>query len=149
MNVNMKMKAVLCASILLLAVLISGCTTVSQESKVAVADSPSLLGNWSGTIHGYNEGTGYSNFTGTVMTMRVTEQKGRIFSGDFIFANQTGVWKNVTCAGAVGRDGKTLTMVQHRGGYSSGSLVAPDEIEFIYSDGIEPYSIMIDSLKKS
>jgi len=83
MNVNMN--AVFCAGMLLLAVLISGCTTVSQESNTAVADPPSLLGNWSGTINGFTEGEGYNNATGSIMTMQVTEQKGRIFSGDFIF----------------------------------------------------------------
>jgi hypothetical protein len=146
MNVNMK--AVFCAGMLLLAVLISGCTTVSQESTTAVADPPSLLGNWSGTINGYTEGEGYNNATGSIMTMQVTEQKGRLFSGDFIFTNQTGVWKNVTCAGAIGRDGTSISMIQHGGGYSSGSLVAPGEIEFIYADGAEPFQIVIDSLKK-
>lgn len=149
MNVNMKMKAVLCASILLLAVLISGCTTVPQESTAAAAATPSLLGNWTGTINGYIEGEGYNAYSGDIMTMRITEQKGRIFSGAFIFTNQSGVWKTTTGAGTIGRDGRTLTLVQNGGGYSSGTLVAPDEIEFIYSNRNDPFAISIDSLKKS
>ena len=148
MNVNMKMKAVLCASILLLAVLISGCTTVSQESTAAVAATPSLLGNWTGTMNGYTNGEGYNDWVGYTMTMKVTEQKGRVFSGEFLFLNQSGILSTNTCAGVVGRDGKTLSMVENGGGYSSGSLVAPGEIEFIYSHGAEPFTIAIDSLKK-
>lgn len=148
MNVTIKMKAVICASMLLLAVLITGCTTVSQESKTTVADTPSLLGNWSGTINGYIEGKGDNAYSGDTMTMRITEQKGRIFSGEFVFTNQTAVWKTTTGAGAIGRDGRTLTLVQNGGGYSTGTLVAPDEIEFIYSNGNEPFAISVDSLKK-
>lgn len=145
---KMTMKAMLCASVLLFAVLICGCTTVSPESGVAVASSPSLLGNWSGTVNGYTEGMGYSVFSGDTMTMKVTEQKGRIFSGEIVLANQSGVWKDVTCAGVIGRDGKTLSLVEGGGGHSSGVLVAPGEIEFIYSDGAEPFTIAINSLKK-
>jgi len=148
MNVNMKMKAVLCAGILLFAVLICGCTTVSQQSTAAVADTPSLLGNWTGTINGYIEGVGYSAYSGDTMTMRVTEQRGRVFSGAFTFTNQTGVWKTTTGAGVIGRDGRTLTLVQSGGGYSTGTLVAPGEIEFIYTNRDEPFATSVDSLKK-
>jgi hypothetical protein len=150
-DMKMTMKALLCVSLLLLGVLIGGCTTVSQERKntstTAVA-APNLLGNWTGTNDGYIEGEGYSAYSGDTMTMRVTEQKGRIFSGDFVFTNQSGVWKTTTGAGEIGRDGKTLTLVQTGGGYSSGTLVAPDEIEFIYTNRNDPFAISIDSLKK-
>lgn len=145
---DMNMKAVLCAGILLFAVLICGCTTVSPESGSAVASSPSLLGNWTGTVDGYTEGMGYSVFSNDSMTLKVTEQRGRIFSGEIVLANQSGVWKDVTCAGVIGRDGRVLTLVQTGGGHSSGVLVAPGEIEFIYSDGGEPFTIAINSLKK-
>jgi hypothetical protein len=144
----MNVKAVLCAGILLLAVLIGGCTTVSPESGGAVASSPSLLGNWNGTVNGYTEGMGYSAFSGDTMTMKVTEQRGRIFSGKIVLANQRGVWKDVSCAGVIGRDGRTLSLVEGGGGHSSGVLVAPGEIEFIYSYGAEPFTIAINSLKK-
>lgn len=146
MNVNMK--AMLCASVLLLAVLICGCTTAPQESKVAVADTPNLIGNWTGTMNAYESGVGYNDYAGYNMTMKVTEQKGRIFSGEFLFTNQSGILSFNKCAGVIGRDGKTLTMVEDGGGYSSGSLVTTGEIELIYSYGAEPFEIAIDSLKK-
>jgi hypothetical protein len=148
MNVNIKMKAVLCASVLLFAVLISGCTTASSNNGGAVASSPSLLGNWTGTMNGYESGVGYTDYAGYNMTMKVTEQKGRIFSGELIFTNQSGPAETSTCAGVIGRDGTTLSMVENGGGYSSGTLVSPGEIEFIYSNGAEPFMIAIDSLKK-
>jgi len=146
MNVNMK--AMLCASVLLLAVLICGCTTAPQENKVAVADTPNLRGNWTGTMNAYEHGVGYNDYAGYNMTMKVTEQKGRIFSGEFLFTNQSGILSSNTCAGVIGRDGKTLTMVEDGGGHSSGSVVAPGEIELIYSNGNDPFEIAIDSLKK-
>ncbi|WP_236610392.1 hypothetical protein [Methanosphaerula palustris] len=142
------MKAILCVSILLFAVLISGCTTTSQQSTAAVATPPSLLGNWTGTMNGYSNGEGYNNWTDYTMTMKVTEQRGRIFSGEFLFTNQSGISSTNKCAGVIGRDGKTLSMVEDGGGTSSGSLVAPDEIELTYTNGAEPFTISIDSLKK-
>ena len=148
MNVNMKV--MLCASVLILAVLICGCTTAPQEntSTAAAAATPSLLGNWTGTMNAYEHGVGYNDYAGYNMTMKVTEQKGRIFSGEFLFTNQSGILSSNTCAGVIGRDGKTLTMVEDGGGHSSGSVVATGEIELIYSNGNDPFEIAIDSLKK-
>jgi len=148
----MTKNALLCAIILLLGVMIGGCATVSLENRTAsttaVATQPSLLGNWTGTSSGYVEGAGYTTFSDTVMTLRITEQQGRVFSGEIALANQSGIWKRVPCAGVIGRDGTTLSMVQQGGGSSSGSLVAPNEIEFIYTDKTGSVYIAIDSLKK-
>ena len=149
----MDKKTVLCAGILLVAVLICGCTTSSQQSTVAAdREAPNLIGNWTGTMTGYVDGIGYTNFSGYTMTLRITEQKDRIFSGEITFSEQSG-WESVACAGAIGRDGRTITMVETGGagggGYSSGYLVAPDEMELIYSVVNDPFSIAIDVLKKS
>jgi hypothetical protein len=148
----MKTKVFLCAIILIIAVLICGCTTTSQQTTVAAApETPSLVGNWTGTMVGYEYGVGYTNFSGYTITMSVTEQKDRVFSGEFIFMNESGfqVWENAPCAGVIGRDGKTLTMIEDGGGYSTVSIVAPDEIEIIYADGSDPFQIAVNSLKKS
>jgi len=146
-------KTVLCALILLIAVLISGCTTATsqQNTVAAAAGTPSLIGNWTGTMVGYEYGVGYTNYSGGIMTMSITEQQNRIFSGELIFTSQNGsvLWATSPCAGVIGRDGRTLTLVEGGGGSSSGSLIAPDEIELIYSDEADPFSIAIDSLKKS
>ncbi len=152
----MSMKAVLCVSILFLAVLICGCTTTNQVSTGAAAETPSLIGNWTGTMIGYDSEGGYNDYSGYTMTLSITEQNDRIFSGVVIITNQSGapVWGTnpdgtTVCAGAIGHDGKTLTLVEHGGGHSSGSLIAPDEMEFIYTEESEPFFVVINSLKKS
>jgi hypothetical protein len=147
----MKVKSILCASILILAVLIGGCTTTTQVSNAAAAETPGLIGNWTGTMTGYDYGEGYNDYSGYTMTLSVTEQKDRIFSGEVSFTdpNGTPIWEVTPFAGAIGHDGKTLTIIEDGGGYSSGSLIAPDEMEIIYANGNEPFSIAIDSLKKS
>ena len=146
------MKAVVCAGILLLiaVVLTCGCTTtVPQQSGNAGAVTPDLLGNWSGTWKDYTDGAGYSDGAGYNMIMSVTEQQDRIFSGVFYFINPDGVTETDTFAGAIGPDGKTLTVVEQNGGYSWGTFSAPDGIELIYTNDAAPYNIAIDSLKKS
>ncbi|PKL61657.1 MAG: hypothetical protein CVV31_10005 [Methanomicrobiales archaeon HGW-Methanomicrobiales-2] len=154
----MNMKTVLCASILLLTVLICGCTTTNSQNTVAAATPeipnlivPNLTGNWTGTMKGYDDGTGFNDYSGYTMTLAVIEQQDRVFSGEVSFTNQTGspVWGVTPCAGVIGRDGKAITIIENEGGYSSGSLIASDEMELIYADGREPFSIAIDSLKKS
>lgn len=147
----MKTKPVLCAIILVIAVLISGCTTTSRQTAAAAPETPDLVGNWTGTMTGYEYGVGYTDFEGYTITMTVTEQKDRVFSGAFIFTNETGasVWDDAPFAGVIGRDGKTLTLVEDGGGYSTGSVIAPDEIELIYADEADPFNIAINALKRS
>ncbi|MDO9539610.1 MAG: hypothetical protein Q7J09_06365 [Methanocalculus sp.] len=150
----MDMKTVLCAGILLVAVLICGCTTSSQESTVAGdIQTPNLIGDWTGTMNGYVDGIGYTDYSGYTLTLRITEQKDRIFSGEATFSEQLG-WESVVFAGVIGRDGRTITMVESGGsdgdgGYSSGYLTGPDEMELIYAVVSDPISITIDVLKKS
>lgn len=147
----MNKKVVLCAMTLLIAVLICGCTTTApQESPVAPAETPSLTGNWTGTMAGYEYGVGYTNFSGYTITMSVAEQRDRIFSGTFIFTNESGVqvWENAPFAAVIGRDGRTITMIEEGGGYTSGSIISSDEIELIYADGNDPFNIAINPLKR-
>ena len=62
---------IVCMGFLILALFMCGCTTTSQEPASAVHETPDLLGNWSGTMYGYIEGTGYTNFSEETMTMMV------------------------------------------------------------------------------
>jgi len=146
------MKAVVCAGILLLiaVVLTCGCTTTApQQSGTTTAGTPDLVGNWSGTWKDYTEGTGYADGVGYSMTMSVTEQQDRIFSGVLYFFSPDGSTSVYTFAGVIGPDGTTLTMVEENGGYCYGTYSAPDAIELIYANDAAPYNIAIDSLKKS
>lgn len=142
------MKAIVCMGILVLALLACGCTTAPQETPPPVPEIPSLLGNWSGTSTGYIGGMGFIDYSGGAITMRVTEQKDRIFFGEFLVTNQSGNVMTFGFGGAIGRDGTTLTIVERNGGYSFGTLIAPDEIELIHADDSEPSDVAIDTLRK-
>jgi hypothetical protein len=152
MNPNIiSMKALISAGILLLsALLVCGCMTTAppQEDGTAVTPAPSLLGNWSGTMTGYRGGSGFTDYPGSGMLMQVTGQNDRVFAGEFIFTHQSGLVTTVEFGGAIGRDGRTLTIVERNGGYSFGTIIAPDEIELIHADDSDPLDIAIDSLKK-
>lgn len=141
-------KAIVCTGLIIMAVLICGCTTVSQDASPSVIDTPNLVGNWSGPMYGYIEGTGYTTFSDETLTMSVIEQHDRVFSGVITFSNHIESWEDKTFAGVIDRDGRTLTIVEQEGGFCSGSIIAPDEIELTYLDTGEPFSIAIDALKK-
>jgi hypothetical protein len=98
---------------------------------------------------GYAGGKGFTDYAGYVMTMQVTEQEERIFHGNFTFSNGNGFMKSVEFSGVISRDGTTLTIAERGGGYSFGTLIAPDEIELIHADDAEPPDVAIDLLKKS
>ena len=139
-------------AILIFLIVAAGCTTTAppEEARPPVAPVPNLLGNWTGSSVGYTGEKGFTDFGGDGITMMVTAQKDRIFQGDFLISNQSGtIIKTIEFGGAIGRDGMTLTIVERNGGYSFGTLVAPDEIELIHADDKEPSDVAIDSLKKS
>lgn len=146
------MKAILYAGILvLIAVLIGGCmTTQPPDEPVPPAPKyPDLLGNWSGAMTGYVDGQGFTDYEGSVMTMSVTEQKNRIFSGDFIFTHPSGSTDIEKFVGVINRDERSFTIVEGSGGYTFGTLITPDEIELIYADDDEPIDVAIDTLRRS
>ena len=154
----MKIESILCVSILVLAVLVCGCTTTNAQNTVAAATPeipnlvvPNIIGNWTGTMKGYDYGTGFNDYAGYTMTLSVLEQQDRVFSGEVSFTAPIGtpVWGVTPFAGVIARDGREITIIENEGGYSSGSLIASDEMELIYADGREPFSIAIDSLKKN
>jgi hypothetical protein len=144
------MNVIVSAGILLLILALTcGCTTVSPGSSVARSHIPDLTGNWTGTMVSYDDGIGYNNVSGAVMTMMVTGQQDRIFTGEIILDNQTGYYLSFRFAGVIGHDGQTISIVEQGGSSCSGSVISDDEIELIYMDGSDPFSVSIDSLKKS
>ena len=143
------MKAILYAGTLLLfAVLICGCTTAPPTAGVAANNTtPNLVGNWTGPSVGYLSGTGFTDYADGTFTMKVTEQKGRIFNGEFVYANRTGMVTS-HLGGVIGRDGTALTIAEQNGGYSHGTVVSANEIELIFTEDGEPIEAAIDSLKR-
>ena len=136
--------------LLLLAVLASGCTTATPAAapvQTPVSTLPNLTGNWTGPMQGYDEREGFTDHPYLTAVLTVSEQHGRVFSGYITFtSNSTVSTDNI--AGVIGRDNRTLTIAEREGGYCSGEVLSPDEIELIYMQDGSPYSISIDSFKR-
>ena len=102
------------------------------------------------TFKNYVAGEGDGTGTVYTITMSVADQQDRIFSGTLYITNSTQVIVyNQAFAGAIGPDGKTLTIVQSDGSYTTGTYTAPDQVEWIYALSGENYDVAIDTLKKT
>jgi ABC-type transport system substrate-binding protein len=142
------MKIVLTIIVLLLAILACGCTATAPATAPAPhTPVPDLVGTWTGSMLGYDEGVGFSDYPNLGMAMVVTEQHGRIFSGYVRFMSN-GTESTTEIAGVVGRDDRTFTIVEQDGGYCLGEIIATDEIEMTYMQDGSPYSIAVDSFRR-
>ena len=123
-------------------------TATNQTATSAVLAMPGIIGNWSGNSTGYRESAfGYQVIQGT-MTMKVTEQKDRLFKGQVAYViNGTPVTKDF--AGVFGRDGKTIETVEYPDGFSDGVVISADEIQLIFRNTDYPSEIAIDTFKRS
>ena len=110
---------------------------------------PDLVGTWTGPVKGYIEGVGFRESTTAVMTMVVTEQKDRLFTGYMVFPLLSGKTRTEGFAGVIARDGKTLHLVEYTTGYDDGTIVSANEIELMNADDSEPAMLGIDTLKRS
>lgn len=97
---------------------------------------------------GYDQGAGFSDYPDLIVKMNVTEQKGRIFTGRFLFS-LNGNESVSGFAGAIGRDGRTLSIAEENGGYCTGAITGDDRIELIYMEDGSPYSVAIDSFTRA
>lgn len=147
------MKIALTILLVILAVLACGCTATAPSATPAAATTaapapitPNLLGTWTGTMLGYEERTGFTDYGKMPITMVVTEQQGRLFSGYLKFGvNST---QTLAMAGVIGRDGKTFAIVENVNGYTTGEFIGTDTIELTHVDDADPYSVAIDTLKR-
>ena len=130
---------------IVLFVLACGCLATTPAGTPSAL--PDLIGNWTGPMEGYDEGTGFTDYPYLTIVMVVEEQHGRLFSGHFLL-NSNGTEWSIEMAGAIGRDNRTLTITERDGGYCLGEVVAPNEIELTYVQDGSPYSIAIDYLKR-
>jgi hypothetical protein len=135
------MKRIFCIIFLLFAILFAGCTTTATTY-------PSLKGNWTGPMKGYIEGSGYKEYPAGLLTMVVTEQKDRFFSGILIEPVGNKTVDVEEFSGVIHLDKKTFTMVEYNGGYNYGTIVSNNEIELIYMNDKKPALLFIDSFQR-
>ncbi len=104
---------------------------------LSVAEIPNLVGNWTGSLTGYNERIGYMdiNKTGN-LNMIISEQRGQVFIGNFSLnfsLPQTGLVQEMEgFSGAIGLDNKTLYIAEYDRGYDIGTILSNNTIEAIY-----------------
>lgn len=128
------MKIAIVILLVVLAALACGCTSTAPTAVpvpvattpavAATAATPNLIGTWTGQMLGYEERIGYPDYNKMPITMVVTEQQGRLFSGHLTFGvNST---KKMPMAGVISRDGRTFAMVENANGYTTGELTGTD-----------------------
>lgn len=135
------MKKVLCLALLVLSLFATG---------VCVAEVPDLKGNWTVSWGGYDARVGYSNATqNEPFLMTITEQQGRVFSGNLTYKHRNGTAAIEGLAGAIGSDNKSLYIAEVSEGYALGSIISKDEIELIYLSSGKAMSVAIDKLSRA
>jgi len=147
------MKIAISILLVILAVIACGCTAQSPApaevpvaATPAAAATPNLIGTWTGQMQGYEERIGYTDYGKMSITMIVTEQHGRLFSGHLTFGvNST---TTLPMAGVISRDGKTFAMVENANGYTTGELTGTDTMEMTHIDDADPYSAALDTLRR-
>jgi hypothetical protein len=153
------MKTALVLVTLILVMLACGCTgsAPAQQPGAAATDmagsvpaavpaTPDLVGTWTGTMTGYEEGMGFTDYNNTPITLVVTEQKGRIFSCYLTFGHNS--TEKLACAGVIGRDGRTFSMVEDINGFTAGELTGTGTMELTHIDDSQPYGAALDTLKR-
>ncbi|MEI7433707.1 MAG: hypothetical protein WCJ93_05590 [Methanomicrobiales archaeon] len=141
--------------VIILAVLACGCTAITPPTTQSATlpqvshttAIPNITGTWSGPMQGYDQNTGFSDYHNQTMTMIVTGQQGRIFSGHYIWvSNGTAVTEGF--AGVIGAEGTTLSTAEQDEGYSSGIILSGNEIELTWHHAGAQYGVAIDSLTR-
>jgi hypothetical protein len=151
------MKIAIVILLVVLAALACGCTSTAPAAvpvpaaatpaaAVTAAATPNLVGTWTGQMQGFEERIGYTDYGKMPITMVVTEQQGRLFSGHLTFGvNST---EKMPMAGVISRDGRTFAMVENANGYTTGELTGTDTMEMTHIDDADPYSAALDTLKR-
>jgi hypothetical protein len=108
-----------------------------------------MLGNWTGSAKGYIERAGYRDFSVANLTMSVTEQHDRFFSGTMTFPLANGSTRSEAFAGVIWTGGKSFRIVEYASGHDDGIILSENEIEMVYMDDNDPSFIMLDTLKRA
>ncbi|MDD1718039.1 MAG: hypothetical protein LUO88_03080 [Methanoregulaceae archaeon] len=106
---------------------------------------PDLLGIWNGTSVG-SSWTGSEYQVSTLpLTMKVTGQNGRLFSGEISYQGANGTEVVKEFAGALSPDGKEIATIEYPDGFCDGTIVSADEIELVFLDETNPSMVTIDT----
>jgi hypothetical protein len=152
------MKILVTTLILVIALLACGCTSATAPAGTPASPGPApvttpaaaianLTGTWAGPMTGYDQGVGFSDYPTLNLSMVVEEQRGRVFSGTIHFVFN-GTPASTGFAGVIGRDGRTFAFTEEGGGYATGDVISPDEIEVRYLQEGSPYSAAVDSFRR-
>lgn len=116
---------------------------------ICTAEVPNLLGKWTGSWSGYDNGKGYTAFgEGGNLNFTFAEQRGRIFNGNLTVHLKDGTELNEEFAGAIGLDNKTLNIAEFDNGYALGTVISNDEMAIIYLADGQNSSVAIDELHR-
>lgn len=101
---------------------VSTCLAASNDDQV-----PNLVGTWAGENKTYSEKKGYSHWIKTVV---ISEQKGRLFKGQFTYSDGTKHF-----FGVIYPDNSTFTWVSvDSKGYNQGRIHSKDNISACYTE---------------
>lgn len=113
---------------------------------ICAAEIPDLVGNWAGTETGYDKEVGYIVDEDNILTFSITEQQGRIFSGELTYQlNGTDVVEGF--AGIIDVDNKNIYIAEFISGYDVGTIISEDEIDMMYLDS-EAGEVFIETLRR-
>lgn len=120
----------------------------------AAGNIPNLIGNWTGPGEGYQNGSGYLNENEAgILTMMVSEQKDRLFTGNLIInaSSEHEVLSPITegFSGVIGLDNKTLYIAEYEKGYDIGTIISSDKVELCYLEDGKNGGAFIISLTKT
>ncbi|MFA4861933.1 hypothetical protein [Methanoregula sp.] len=136
------------AVVLVLLVLIAGCTTPEVTSPsvlpatpagtaappltpqvTTAASTPYLVGVWTGTTVGNTKTDGFRETNTT--RYNITAQKGSAFSGNKDYTRANGITYHENFSGVITSDGR-INIVGHVAGTMTGRLIGPNEAEFSF-----------------
>jgi hypothetical protein len=118
-----------------------------SATGICAAEIPDLVGNWAGKGPGYNEETGYVVDADNTLNFSITEQNGRLFSGELTYnLNGTDIVEDF--AGTISPDNKTFYIAEFISGYDVGTVVSEDEIDLMYLLEGKSGAVYIETLRR-